>query len=246
MFAALCLQVSAQSAIESDVLKQVNNPLASIKSVNIHNYYTPSMCGSDESANTLWLRYAQPIGKVLIRASLPVNTVTVSGKDYSGLGDLTVFGAYLLTKPTSVNQVGIGPLLAFPTATSSKLGTGKWQAGLAFAGYFSGNDVFQLGILATWQMSFAGKQNRSNAQMAAFQPFMTWQLGKGIYLRNSSAFAFDLENGNSVIPLGMGVGKILRMNEIVFNIFGETQFTVWKDGNNMPKTQLFLGINMQF
>lgn len=75
---------------------------------------------------------------------------------------------------------------------------------------------------------------------------MTRQLGKGIYLRNSLAFAFDLENGNSVIPLGMGVGKILRMNEIVFNIFGETQFTVWKDGNNMPKTQLFLGINMQF
>lgn len=239
--------VFAQSAENVQTLKQANNPLASIKTFNVHNYYSDRLYGNGESMNTMWFRYAQPIGRVLLRASLPVNTFPVAGDKYkSGLGDLNVLTAYLFTRPTSKNQLGLEPIITAPTATSNALGSGKWQAGIAFGGYFAGNNILQLGFLSTWQHSFAGDDDRPDAQMFTFQPFLMWQLGKGVYMRSTGIMSFDLENDNYCVPLGLGIGKILKRDKLVFNLFMEPQFTVWYKGNNIPKTQLFIGINTQF
>ena len=83
---------------------------------NIQNYYYAKLYGTDETANTAWLRYAQPFGKWLMRASLPIQTVpTGAGQDpVSGLGDFNVFFAYLLSDPSSPKQFGVGPLVAAP------------------------------------------------------------------------------------------------------------------------------------
>jgi hypothetical protein len=66
-----------------------NNPLANMIAFNIQNYYFAELYGTDESSNTAWLRYAQPFGKWLMRASLPISTVPVGGGQdpVSGLGD---------------------------------------------------------------------------------------------------------------------------------------------------------------
>ena len=99
---------------------------------NIQNYYYAELYGIDESANTAWLRYAQPFGKWLMRASLPMSTVPTTGADpVSGLGDFNVFFAYLLSDPSSPKQFGVGPLLAVPTASNDALGADVWQAGAA-------------------------------------------------------------------------------------------------------------------
>jgi len=45
---------------EDQALKQANNPLANMKAVSLHNYYMPELSETEESANTFWLRYAQP------------------------------------------------------------------------------------------------------------------------------------------------------------------------------------------
>ena len=236
----------AQNTDASAIAKQANNPLASIKSVSFHNVYSPSIYDMDGSMNTTWVRYAQPIGKVLIRASMPINSVNVNGIDKSGLGDFNIFGTYVLTNPTSPNQVGIGPILTCPTATSSTLGAGKWQIGAALAAYFAKDHTFQAGLLATWQHSFAGDDERNEVNVATIQPFFMWQLGKGLYLRSTGISMLDFENENYLVPFGLGIGKIVNMNKIVFNIFAEPQFTVWHKGNGLPKTQVFIGVNTQF
>ena len=67
---------SSSEASAADAAVQANNPLASIKTFNFHNYYVPKLSGlPDETSNTMWLRYAQPIGRFLVRASLPLSTV---------------------------------------------------------------------------------------------------------------------------------------------------------------------------
>ena len=241
-----CMSGYAQNTDASAIAKQANNPLASIKSVSLHNIYTPSMYALDGSMNSTWLRYAQPIGRVLIRASMPINTVNVGTLDKSGLGDFNAFGTYILTPPTSPNQMGVGPILTIPTATSSSLGAGKWQIGAAFAGYFAKSHIFQYGILATWQHSFAGDSDRETVHVATIQPFFMWQLGKGLYLRSTAINVLDFGNENYIIPLGLGIGKIVAVNKLVFNLFAEPQFTVWHKSTGMPKTQLFIGINTQF
>ena len=245
----ICLFLSVwngQISYGQDVTKDANNPLASVKSFSIHNIYSPSVCAMEGSMNTAWLRYAQPLGRVLIRASLPINSFDVGGTDKSGLGDFNVFGACILTPSSSSNQVGIGPIFTFPTATSSALGSGKWQAGVALAAYFASNTVFQCGLLATWQHSFAGEGDRNKVQAASIQPFFMWQLGKGLYLRSSAINVLDLENGNYLVPLGVGMGKVVKVDKVVFNIFAEPQFAAWHKGYGMPETQLFIGVNTQF
>ena len=236
----------AQQKESSAITKDANNPLASIKSISAHNVYSPSIHGSEGTLNTTWIRYAQPIGKVLVRASMPINTVSVGEIDRAGLGDLNIFGTYILTKPTSANQLGIGPIMTFPTATSSILGSGKWQIGAALAAYFASNPTFQCGLLMTWQHSFAGDKERNKVQAASIQPFFLWQLGKGLYLRSSAINILDLENGNYLVPVGFGMGKVIKIGKVICNIFAEPQFSVWHKGIGLPKTQFFIGCNTQF
>lgn len=248
LFIAIGLISVAGYAQNSDasVNKDANNPLATIKSVSVHNIYNPSLYAIDGTANTTWFRYAQPIGRVLIRASMPVNTVNVGELNRSGLGDMNIFGTYILTEPTASSQFGVGPLLSFPTATSSVLGSGKWQVGVAFVGYFASNPTFQTGFLATWQHSFAGKDNRHKVHASSVQPFLMWQLGKGLYMRSSAITILDFEQGNYLIPVGLGMGKVIKINKVVCNLFVEPQFAVWNKGVGLPKTQLFIGVNTQF
>ena len=55
---------------------QANNPLANFKAFNVQNYYVSELSElDDQNANTFWLRYAQPVGSWLLRASLPMSRV---------------------------------------------------------------------------------------------------------------------------------------------------------------------------
>ena len=74
LFVAMLLAVSAtaqDSDAEAEALANANNPLADMVAFNIQNYYYSALYGTDETANTAWLRYVQPFGKWLMRASLP-------------------------------------------------------------------------------------------------------------------------------------------------------------------------------
>lgn len=224
-----------------------NNPLASIKTFNMHNYYNPSLAGlPDETSNTFWFRYAQPVGSFLIRASLPMSSMPTGGQtNTSGLGDLNVFGTYLAVK-NDKTTFGVGPLVVAPTASQEALGSGKWQGGLALIIFEVLSKQFQVGGLITWQASFAGQSDREDTNVMAVQAIGLWQLGKGTYLRSSAVSTFNFESGSYVVPFGLGIGKVLKAEGLVFNIFAEPQFTVISYGVGQPKIQLFFGLNTQF
>ena len=60
-----------QNSPSSHDAAQANNPLANIKAFNIQDYFVPTLSGGVEGgANTFWLRFAQPLGRVLLRASV--------------------------------------------------------------------------------------------------------------------------------------------------------------------------------
>jgi hypothetical protein len=231
-----------------------NNPLASTTAFNLHNYYVPTLSGVDGTANTFWLRYAQPVGRFLVRASLPLPTVAVPAQpevttgpasdSVSGVGDFNVFAAYLVvSEPTKT--FGIGPLLAAPSATDDALGTEKWQGGVA-AVFFKATPIVQYGGLLTWQASFAGNEDRDDTNVVVAQPFAMFQLGGGTYLRTAPLWVFNIEQDTYHIPFGFGIGQVLKQGNTVFNIFIEPQFTILHKGARQPRFQLFMGLNMQF
>jgi hypothetical protein len=223
-----------------------NNPLANMQAFNIQNYYVPKLFGVDnEVANVFWARYAAPTGPVLWRASLPLPTVPSGADPISGVGDLQLFAAYLaVQKPTFT--FGIGPQLAFPTASKDALGTEKYQAGVASVMFAVPSPKFQYGGLVLWQGSYAGEDERADTSALVLQPFAFWQLGGGTYLRTAPLWQFDLETKNYNVPFGFGIGRVTKVGKTVFNIFVEPQFTILHEGQGQPAFQLYTALNMQF
>jgi hypothetical protein len=231
---------------------QANNPLADITAFNLQNYYIGELTGTDKSANQFWFRYAQPlsIGETdwLLRASLPINSFPAppTGGTETGLGDLNVFAAYLFDTGNPGISFGLGPQLTVPTATKDALGSEKWSAGIANVLFNATSPKFQYGYLLTWQHSFAGESSRADVNVGALQPFAFYQLGGGTYLRSAPIWVYNFENDNYSVPLGLGVGKVIRRGGTVFNFFVEPQVSVADRGTGLPEWQIYFALNMQF
>ena len=239
---------SAEKEAAEKALKNANNPLANSTAFNVQNYYYAKLAGTDEIANTSWLRFVSPIGKkIIFRASVPIPTkIPANQTDYkSGIGNINVFGAYILNKPGAPATIGTGPLLVTPCVTDG-MGTDKWQLGGAFV-YFNAKSLkIQWGGLVTYQHSLGSNNNDQKSSVAAIQPFYFFQIGKGTYLRGAPIWLLDFEHDAYNIPFGLGLGKVIKVNGTVFNIFLEPQFTMFNKGNNLPLFAMFGAINMQF
>ncbi len=234
--------------LSAEQLSKANNPLADMNALNFQNFYNPSLYGiPDANANTMNLRPVIVSGRQIIRATLPISTVPLGNGQYrSGLGDFSIFDAIKVTGAGSKTDVAVGPLLVVPSATNSALGAGKWQAGAAAVAIHPIPGGSLLGVLATWQHSFAGDVDRPSAHIATFQPIGTFAVGGGYYVRSTATCLFDFENNRYLIPFGLGFGKAFKVGDAVANAFIEPQFTVYHKGVGLPSLQLFMGLNLQW
>lgn len=235
-----------------DASAQANNPLANMTAFNLQDYYIGEVTDFDNDANQFWFRFATPfsIGSTdwLLRASLPVNTFPTppSGATTTGIGDINLFAAYLFDTGNPSVSFGVGPQLTAPSATEDEVGSEKWSVGLVNVLFDGTSTKFQYGYLLSWQGSFAGEDEREDVNVAAFQPFAFYQLGGGTYLRAAPIWVYNLENDDYSVPLGVGIGQVIKRGKTVYNIFVEPQFSVADEGAGQPEWQIFLGLNMQF
>lgn len=231
---------------------QANNPLANMTAFNLQNYYIGDVSESDRDANQFWLRYAQPfsIGNSnwLLRASLPLNTYPVApgGGHQTGMGDLNLFTAWLIDTGNPAISFGFGPQITAPTASRNALGSEKWSAGLVNVLFNASSPLFQYGYLASWQHSFAGDGSRSDVNVGAIQPFLFYQLGGGTYLRSAPVWNYNFQNDSYGVPLGLGIGQVMKSGKTVYNLFVEPQGSVADRGPGQPRWQVFFGLNLQF
>ncbi len=244
-------EARAQSAAASagNAVNEANNPLTPKITLNLQDYFIPSLnrTGGRE-ANQALLRGLVPTNAFgvpqLVRFTLPVVTnPTFPNGTTTALGDLTLFD--LAVFPMKGVILGAGPLLVAPTATSRDTGSGRWQAGAA-AVAVAPQKWGLLAALATYQHSFGGSEGRARTQLITAQPIVTYNLPDGFYLRSSGTWSFDLENHTSVIPVGLGAGKVWTFghgNSI--NAFVEPQYSVFRSGVGVPKWQVFAGVNLQ-
>lgn len=234
-----------------DSVNTANNPLADMVSVSLQNYYFPKLNGlPDDSANTFWLRLVTPFWKIIPRISLPIRVVpsvdpTAADASITGLGDLNVFVTFLVTKPDAKAMFGLGPIYTAPTATDPSLGHGKHEIGLAALSVWA-KGIFLVGGLVNYQIGVGGQSDRARTQFIVAQPFVFFQLGKGYYLRSAPIWYFDIEDPVYNVPFGLGIGKVIPTEKIVFNIFAEPQFAMAIRGTGQPAVQIFIGMNMQF
>lgn len=248
--ASMILATAAPALAQDSAAAQANNPLANTTALNFQNLYTPDLTGVDTDANQFFLRYAQPFsafgGRWLMRATLPVNTFPdADGGHSTGIGDFNVFAAWLFDTGNPAVSFGFGPQLTAPTGDDD-VGSGKWSAGFANVLFNAANPKFQWGYLLTWQTSFAGDDDRAHVNMAAFQPFGFYQLGQGWYLRSAGIWTYDLADNDYAVPIGLGVGKVIKTDRAVVNAFIEPQYSIATRGDGQPEWNVFGGVNFQF
>lgn len=162
---------------------------------------------------------------------------------HTDAGDLNLFDVFLFKRGRL--ELGVGPQLTAPTAGRDAMGTGKWQGGLAVLA-IAPHDWGLLGGLVTWQQSFAGDSDRRDQNNLQAQPFLIRNLPHGWYVRSTAIWTWDLQAGTYYLPLGLGFGKVWNAGANTLNLFAEPQWTVVRDGDGVPKFQLFMGFNLQF
>lgn len=250
IFAALLIPLIAAAAPDVDTMNKANNPLTPMLGLNLQDYLTSSISGSDETSNSFLLRGIVPhkLGGLpqIARMTVPYQSVPISSSDKEhGLGDVNLFDIFLF-KPVKGIQLGVGPYFVFPTATKEVTGADKWQAGLS-AIAIKAESWGMIGGLVTYQHDVAGPSERPTQNITTAQPFFIFNLPHAYYLRSTGVWNFNLETGHYYIPVGAGFGKIWKLDSgTVVNLSIEPQWTVAYSGDNQPLFQTFAALNFQF
>jgi len=225
-------------AAEPNLVKQANAPISSILQLRLQNTWVPEFDGVKGQGNTFVLGLTMPLPEYRLLPVPQLSALTIpaaltlpdgkSGFGPTGFGDLRLVDIAVLQARDDV-IFGIGPSLVLPTASSDFAGQGKWQLGPAAALAFTPGGLL-LGVLAQNPISFAGSTRRDSANALFLQPFVTYQLGQGWFVRSQPMMVFDWQSGRQIIPLDLGVGRVFRVGQQYVNCFIEPFWNASRDG----------------
>lgn len=142
-----------------------------------------------------------------------VNIIHIPPPDeVTGLGDIDV--SLFLTPAKAEKWVwGVGPILQFPTATNTALGTGKWSAGpTAALLYVDGPWVN--GILVSQLWSFAGASNRADVSLLQIEVQLSYTFSNDWYIQTAPTISHDWQAPSGqgwLVPIGADIGKVLKI-----------------------------------
>jgi hypothetical protein len=215
----------------SDIAKQAQNPIARLISVPLENDFYPQTGINKEDSYVLEMKPVVPFSlskdwNLITRTIIPIIQTPdpapgVNGA--TGLGDVQLS---LFLSPAKVGPViwGAGPVVSFPTATESILGTKKVSVGPTVVVLRSqGHWLF--GSLVQNLFSVAGPSGRPDVNQMLLQPFVNYNLKHKWYLTSSPIITANWEirpDERWVVPVGGGVGKIVHFGKLPVNMY--TQF----------------------
>jgi hypothetical protein len=224
-----------------ETAKQLNNPISSVWNIVVQNNYTLFKGDISSSHRGRWLTNLQPVMplpltpklNLIARPIVPFVSAPVPRPDggfdrEGGLGDIA-FQAFLSPSSSRGFTWGVGPLFQFPSATDDALGSEKWSAGPALVG-LNVSKNWVIGGLVTHAQSFAGDDDRDDVSVTSFQYFATrilpnqWQVGLG-----SPTITANWEADSDdrwTLPIGLGVGKTIRIGKMPFQMSFETSYAV--------------------
>jgi hypothetical protein len=216
-----------------ELRKEAQNPVASLISVPLQDNWNFNIGPSDRTQNILNVQPVIPVGltqnwNLIIRwitpiIYQPVDVPQASGPPvqagYYGLGDMQP--AFFISPKKGKVIWGVGPQLLLPTATKTgilgqgKLGVGPTIVVLVQPGKWT------LGVLTNNVWGVAGHSDLPDVNQFLLQYFINYNLKKGYYLTWQPTLTANWEatnGGRWVVPVGGGIGRIMRLGAQPVNL----------------------------
>jgi hypothetical protein len=222
--AAPAPQPTAQPVQSKQKLPEAGqNPLSGLDSLTMSFTFDGGVTSFDRTAVGVHLIPTVPIGltrRLALVAILDVSVKAIPDLD-NGTGTHWGFGD---SEPQFFLAINVGQLffgpgvdLLVPTATDLGTGAGKWQIGPALI-FVWVHKVIVAGFTFTQRFSVGGDDARPNIWKFNLQPNVFVNLPKGTFLMYSPLFANDFKHSDWTVPVGAGVGKLLRLGKQNVNI----------------------------
>jgi len=233
---------------KANLVKQANAPISSILQFRFQDTYQPEWSGASGEGNAVTLYVTMPLPKrrllPLPQLSLLTLPVAITMPDgLTGYGDLRFLDV-------AISQVGahavwgVGPTFVFPTASRRETGQGKWQVGPAAAVAFY-PERWLAGVLVQNPISFAGDHDRREVNVMVLQPFLSYQLGHGWFVRSQPQMVINWKDGRHQLPLDLGAGRVFKIGRQDVNLFVEPFWNLTHDGL-APKYGVTVGFSLLY
>ena len=228
LFSGSLLPVVASAEMtQEEIAKASQNPLTAMYSLPIQNNTYFNIGPDKKTKNIANVQPVLPFDlnddyTLVTRTIIPIVSNPSLGQEpykrTNGIGD-TTFTAFFTPKKTGKSGIvwGVGPTVYLPTATDDDLGTKKWGAGVsAVALKSSGKWMYGTLVSNIWDFAGAGHED---INLMTIQPFVNYNLGKGWFLASVPIITANWEADNDhkwTIPMGIGIGKAMKMGKTPF------------------------------
>jgi len=214
--------LSAQELSAAELAKKAQNPIASMISVPFQNNTNFGIGEDNRTSNTLNVQPVIPFSlgekwNLITRTIIPIVTMpdfnSAEKSSITGLGDINLS---LFFAPTESKVTwGVGPIIAFPTATDPALGYQEFSLGPSLVVVLmKGQWVYGATANHTWSTA------NSDVNSTLIQYFVNYNLPKSWYLSSAPIVTanWNATSGNEWnIPFGGTVGKIFKIGKQAIN-----------------------------
>jgi hypothetical protein len=223
---------------QASLAEQATDPTAPLIQFRLQNSFIPETFDSTGYSNLFEVQpvipWKAPWGQLMItRPTIPiVQTADPDGpiNETSGLGDIDLLHLFITKKDWGA--IGFGFNAVFPSATDSRLGSGKWQAGPAAVVVYKKIPKWQLGALVYNNWSYDtnrhGKENVNEMfvqWIATYHYKPSWYIGAG-----DLPWTFNWKNGKQDFPVSVRWGHTTKIGKQPVDIYVQPFYAIAHDG----------------
>jgi len=246
---------SAQDQGAAALAKAAQNPIADMISLPLQSNTNFDVGPLKKTQEILNIQPVYPVSlnaewNLITRTIVPVisQPAFTSSQDREfGIGDVQ-FSAFLSPKQATGGWVwGAGAIAQLDTATDDRLGQGAWGLGPTAVALHLGK-TWVYGALVNNVWSVSEDDGRSSVNQMLVQPFINYNFpdAPGRYLTFSPVITADWKADSGqrwTIPLGLGIGQIMRFGKQPVNLQAGAYYNVERPDN---AAQWQLRLQMQF
>jgi hypothetical protein len=78
------------------------------------------------------------------------------------------------------------------------------------------------------------------------QPFVSYQIGKGWFVRSQPQLYFDWETKGRIYPIDLGVGKTFKIGPQLISCYIQPFWNICADGMKAPRNGVTVGVTFLY